>query len=287
MFGRFRGAFRFSEGCRRALLNARAEARRLRHDYVGTEHILLALMDGPDDDAVQLVADLGLVPKRMRKDVEALVREPRSAPARGAELPYTSRAKKSLELAMGEAHDLAAAAVGTGHLLLGLIREEKGIAAQVLQQHGVDYITARAAVAGELAEKRKRFSIRIDDNADRSIYEQIIAQVQEAVATAELSSGGRLPAVRELADELDIAPGTVARAYTELERLGVVVTDGARGTRVAPRTRHMPAAVRPDTLVGLLRPVAVAAFHLGASAPEVRQALDDAMRDIFPTAPPP
>jgi DNA-binding transcriptional regulator YhcF (GntR family) len=99
----------------------------------------------------------------------------------------------------------------------------------------------------------------------------------------DLKPGDRLPTVRHLADKLDIAPGTVARAYGELERLGVVVTEGARGTRVAQRERPpMPASERPQTLVGLLRPVAVAGFHLGASAPELRAALEDAMKDIFP-----
>ncbi len=109
-----------------------------------------------------------------------------------------------------------------------------------------------------------------------------MAQVQEAVATGRLQPGERLPPVRRLADQLDIAPGTVARAYGELERLGMVVTEGARGTRVAERKQNpLPEAERPDTLVGLLRPVAVAAFHLGATAAELRTALEEAMRDIF------
>jgi GntR family transcriptional regulator len=88
--------------------------------------------------------------------------------------------------------------------------------------------------------------------------------------------------VRRLAEELDIAPGTVARAYSELERLGVVVTEGARGTRVAKQPKTpLPEAERPETLEGLLRPVAVAAFHLGATGEELRDALDRAMHGIF------
>jgi DNA-binding transcriptional regulator YhcF (GntR family) len=89
--------------------------------------------------------------------------------------------------------------------------------------------------------------------------------------------------VRQLADELDIAPGTVARAYSELERRGVVVTDGARGTRVAERERP-PAPDRPETLTGLLRPVAVAAYHMGATAQELRAALERAMHGILANA---
>ena len=109
-----------------------------------------------------------------------------------------------------------------------------------------------------------------------------MAQIQEAVATGTLRPGDRLPPVRQLADQLEIAPGTVARAYSELERRGIVVTDGARGTRVAERPRKPVAAnSRSEDLVGLLRPVVVAAFHLGATAEELRRALEEAMRGIF------
>lgn len=286
--GRDSESVNFTNGCRRALLAAREESERLESGYVGTEHLLLAIVNAPEDDAEQLIATLGLKPSRVNRDVEALLPRARSSRRRDGEVPYTSRAKKVLELAMSEARELRDEYVSTGHLFLALIREEKGIAAQVLRQHGVAYSAARAAVANRPATRNKRFAVQIDDSAERSIYEQIVSQVQEAVATGELVAGERLTTVRELADALDIAPGTVARAYSELERLGVVATDGARGTRVATQPqRTVTDAARPETLVGLLRPVTVAAFHLGASAPEVREALERAMRDIFPTAPPP
>jgi DNA-binding transcriptional regulator YhcF (GntR family) len=283
--GRRPEAVNFSNGCRRALVEARTEAERLGHSFVGTEHILLAVLKAADDNAPRVIAKLGLVRSRVRRDVEARIVEPASKPAKdGDELPYTSRAKKVLELAMKEAAGLGQTCCTVGHLLLALISEQKGIAAQVLRTHGVTYAAARAAVS---AANETEFSIRIDDGSDRSIYEQIIAKVREAVATGELIAGERLPAVRELADELDIAPGTVARAYSELERLGVVITEGARGTRVAERpVRPLRVSARPEILVGLLRPVAVAAFHFGASAIEVRHALEDAMQDIFADEPP-
>ena len=88
--------------------------------------------------------------------------------------------------------------------------------------------------------------------------------------------------MRGLADRLNIAPGTVAREYSELERLGLVITRGARGTRVAERQKQtLSPAERPKTLVALLRPVAAAAFHLGATATELREALEEAMTNIF------
>lgn len=285
LFGRreSRRGYDFTNDCRQALSAARRESQRLGHAYVGTEHMLLALLAQPDSTAVQVLRHLDVAIHSVRRDVEAHVPRGKARPDSDNEPPYTSRAKKVLELAMSEAHELGHAYVGVEHLLLGLVREEKGIAAQVLRQRGVTLSKLRQAVLGDGgAAARPAFHVAIDDSSERSIYEQIVVQVQEAVATGQLRAGDRLTSVRELADELDIAPGTVARAYGELERLGVVVTDGARGTRVAARQRPpVPDADRPDTLVGLLRPVAVAAYHLGASAQELRDALEKATADIF------
>jgi DNA-binding transcriptional regulator YhcF (GntR family) len=165
------------------------------------------------------------------------------------------------------------------------MREEKGIAAQVLASLGLDEESAGARLRGSRiaeAAEESRFQVRVDDTSNVSIYEQIVARVQESVATGELAPGARLPTVRRLADELDIAPGTVARAYGELERLGVVVTEGARGTRIAERKRvALENGERTETLIGLLRPVVVAAFHLGATADEMRAALEPAMAGIY------
>ncbi|HEU0014716.1 MAG TPA: GntR family transcriptional regulator [Longimicrobium sp.] len=109
-----------------------------------------------------------------------------------------------------------------------------------------------------------------------------MAQITEHAATGELRPGERLPTVRQLADRLDVAPGTVARAYGELERRGVVVTEGARGTRIAERAGAAAGeGERSRTLAELLRPAAVSAFHLGASADELRAALETAMLGIF------
>ena len=135
----------------------------------------------------------------------------------------------------------------------------------------------------ERPASRSGFEMTIDERSDLSIYEQIIARVQEAIATGSLKPGDRLPAVRHLADSLDIAPGTVARAYAELESRRIVVTDGARGTRVAEQDRSsLSGDARRATLIELLRPVAVEAFHLGASTTELHDALDAAAGDIFP-----
>jgi DNA-binding transcriptional regulator YhcF (GntR family) len=268
--------YNFTEDAKRTLTAAREAAIALQHDYMGTEHILAGFLDV--DDTRELRERLGLARDTLKQRLFDAVRRGKARVPLTAELPYTSRAKKSLEYALESASEMRADSVGADHLLLGLLREEKGIAAQLLNAVGVTLEAATRAIDESLGH---RFRVQIDDAAEVSIYEQIIAQVQEAVATGALSPGERLPTVRRLADRLDIAPGTVARAYSELERRGVVITEGARGTRVAGREQQAEQSERPETLAGLLRPVAVAAFHMGATAKELRAALERAMHGIF------
>jgi DNA-binding transcriptional regulator YhcF (GntR family) len=274
----------FADQTRNVLVMAREEAERLKHDYVGTEHILLSLLRQTEGLAIEVLRNLAVEPSSIRERVEALVRVGRAGPSQG-ELPYTSRAKKILEYSMAEARERGHSYIGVEHLLLGVLREEKGIAAQVLNSLGVTLDRARQEVMrllrGTGAEQEASLRIDIDDASDQSIYEQIVHQVQEAIATGELKAGMRLPPVRRLADELDIAPGTVARAYSALERLGVLATDGARGTWVAQKSPTSEQSPDTDALVGLLRPVAVAAFHMGAGAQDLRVALEIAMEGIF------
>ena len=274
----------FTDRVRRALARAREEAIALGHGYVGTEHILLGLTREEEGVSAAVLANLGATADQIRARVSESV-QPGTSSITVGELPYTSRAKKVLAFAMDEARELKHHHVGTEHLLLGLLREETGIAAEVLGRLGITLHRARAEtlrLLGAESSPGDQFRVRIDDSSDLPIYEQIVVQIQEGVATGALRPGKRLPTVRQLADRLEIAPGTVARAYAELERRGVVVTEGARGTRVADRREEaLPETERPQVLAGLLRPVAVAAFHLGATAQELRDALDAAMRDIF------
>jgi len=274
--------YNFTDQSKKVLALAREEAVRLEHDYVGTEHILLGLLREGEGLAIEVLRNLAAEPSSIRKRLEASVRVGRAGPPLG-ELPYTSRAKKILEYAMSEAREMRNPNIGVEHLLTGALREEKGIAAQVLNSLGVTLDRGRQEVVRLLGRAKQEASLRveIDDASDQSVYEQIVRQVQEAVATNALKGGMRLPPVRRLADDLDIAPGTVARAYSALERLGVVVTDGARGTWVADKPLRSEQSADTDMLVGLLRPAAVAAFHMGAGAQDLRMALEGAMVGIF------
>lgn len=140
----------FTERVRRVLQRAREEAIGLRHEYVGTEHMLLAL-GSAGGIAEATLNNLGVDLPTMRENVLNTVKPGIERPT-GPDLPYTSRAKKVLELSIEEARDLNHAYVGTEHLLLGLLREERGIGAQILTSMGATTTTARNEVVRLLRE---------------------------------------------------------------------------------------------------------------------------------------
>jgi|SRR5690348_10481662 len=136
--------YNFTERVRKVLAMAREEAVDLHHEFVGTEHILLGLIREGEGVAATVLQNLDADFDEIRARIEAKVKKGRPGQSTGPDLPYTSRAKKVLELAMSETRELNHSYVGTEHLLLGLLREEKGLAAQVLIELGVNLETARA-----------------------------------------------------------------------------------------------------------------------------------------------
>ena len=136
--------YNFTDRVRKVLQMAREEAARLHHEYVGTEHILLGLIREGEGVAAAVLQNLNVDLDDIQQKIEETVKKGKAAAAAGPDLPYTSRAKKVLELAMTEARELNHSYVGTEHLLLGLLREEKGIAAQVLTDAGVSLEASRA-----------------------------------------------------------------------------------------------------------------------------------------------
>ena len=136
--------YNFTDRVRKVLQMAREEAARLHHEYVGTEHILLGLIREGEGVAAAVLTNLNVDLDDIQQKIEETVKKGKATSAPGPDLPYTSRAKKVLELAMTEARELNHSYVGTEHLLLGLLREEKGIAAQVLTDAGVTLEQSRA-----------------------------------------------------------------------------------------------------------------------------------------------
>jgi GntR family transcriptional regulator len=273
-----------------ALDRAKREAIRLRVEYLGPEHLLLGLLVEPHPALARVLAALGIRASDLSKRVEASLVTSRPArtrvghrSAKPQDLPYTTRAMKAVQLAIDEARESGGDLASPVHLLLGVIREGGSRAQRALAGLGVTLEKARAALGVSLPDPTS-LRISIDDSSDRLIGDQIVTQIMEAVATGRLQPGDRLPPIRQLADDLGIAPGTVARAYSQLEGSGAVLTDGARGTFVAVPGQGPQSDARRPPIEDLLRPVVVAAFHLGATAEQVRAALDHAMKEIFPDA---
>ncbi len=129
---------------------AQEEARTLGHDYIGTEHLLLGLIHDRGGIAVEALVSLGVSLDRVRADVREAVGEGGATPA--DHIAFTPRAKKVLELSLREALQLGHDYIGTEHILLGLVREGDGVAAQVLRHGGADLGTARQAVLDVLGK---------------------------------------------------------------------------------------------------------------------------------------
>jgi ATP-dependent Clp protease ATP-binding subunit ClpA len=135
---------RFTDRARRVVVLAQEEARMLDHNYIGTEHLLLGLINEGEGIAAQALEALGVSLERVRHDVEEIIGRGQTAPA--SHIPFTPRAKKVLELSLREALQLGHNYIGTEHILLGLVREGEGVAAQVLEKLGADLERVRQTV---------------------------------------------------------------------------------------------------------------------------------------------
>jgi ATP-dependent Clp protease ATP-binding subunit ClpC len=136
---------RFTQRVRKVLFLARDEAGRLQHEYIGTEHLLLGIIREGEGIAANVLRRLGIDFERIQKEIEATV-SPMNGPVSIGEIPFTPRAKKVLELSIDEARLHNHNYVGTEHLLLALIREGEGIAADVLNRLGADHETVKREV---------------------------------------------------------------------------------------------------------------------------------------------
>jgi ATP-dependent Clp protease ATP-binding subunit ClpA len=141
---------RFSGRARRVVVLAQEEARMLNHDYIGTEHILLGLIHEGEGVAATALESLGISLDAVRQQVEEIIGPGQQAPS--GHIPYTPRAKKVLELSLREALQLGHNYIGTEHILLGLIREGHGVAAQVLVKLGAHLDRVRQEVIQVLQE---------------------------------------------------------------------------------------------------------------------------------------
>jgi len=200
---------RFTDRARKVMGLARQEAQRLNHEYIGTEHILLGLVQEGSGVAANVLKNLDIDLKKIRQEVEKIVKTGPSMVTMG-QLPFTPRAKKVLELALEEASNLGHNYIGTEHILLGLIKEQDGKAAHVLQNLTVKLDTVReevldflgAELPGTEAEKAEGTSVPGGNSGTKS-------------KTPALDSFGR--DLTELARETKLDP-VIGRAK-EIERV--------------------------------------------------------------------
>ncbi|MBG0832877.1 Clp protease [Planomonospora sp. ID67723] len=177
---------RFTDRARRVVVLAQEEARRLSHNYIGTEHILLGLVGEDDGVAARALRSFDISLEQVRQDVEEIIGQGSRGPT--GHIPFTPRAKKVLELSLREALNLHHNYIGTEHILLGLIREGEGVAAQVLTGQGVRLEAVRAQVI-ELIGRGTRW--------DRA------GGVEEALFAGGPSLSGRLDRIQESLDRIE------------------------------------------------------------------------------------
>jgi ATP-dependent Clp protease ATP-binding subunit ClpC len=135
---------RFTDRARRVVVEAQGEARTLNHSHIGTEHILLGLIHEGQGTGTKALESLGISLDTVRQQVQEIIGHGQHAPS--GHIPFTPQAKKVLELALTESKALDHHYIGTEHVLLGLIREGDGVAAQVLVKLGADRHRVRQQV---------------------------------------------------------------------------------------------------------------------------------------------
>jgi ATP-dependent Clp protease ATP-binding subunit ClpC len=203
---------RFTDRARLVVVLAQEEARRLEHHYIGTEHVLLGLVHEGEGVAARTLESLGISLPAVRREVEEIIGRGQSTPT--GHIPFTPRAKKVLELSLRECMQLGHSYIGTEHILLGVIREGKGVGAQVLQKLGADH--------------------------DR-VRQQVILLLEGNVGTSRSSEAAR----RQV--EMEVEGGTTLPAGEDVKQWAQLVSEAAiRGKRTRQLTEHIAQAIDED-----------------------------------------
>jgi ATP-dependent Clp protease ATP-binding subunit ClpC len=244
---------RFTDRARHSVVAAQDEARSLGHNYIGTEHLLLGLLAEPDGIAGRVLAQLGIAAEGTRADVEQVVGRGDSSPS--GHIPFTPRAKKVLELSLREALQLGHNYIGTEHILLGLVREGEGVAAQVLTRRGAALDRVRSLV---VAEVKVAAGGREVPAAPRRTpgAEAVIAAAEQLAGSGPVGSHHLLEAMALVDDSL--AAGTLAAFGVAPDELAAKIDElGTEGTTdVSPEdsaARRMEVRLGDDELTIVLR----------------------------------
>jgi hypothetical protein len=245
---------RFTERARQAVVLAQEEARALRHNYIGTEHILLGLLREEEGLAARALVSLDITVERVRAQVVRIVGSGEEVTS--GQIPFTPRAKKVLELALREALGLGHDYIGTEHILLGLVRENEGVAARILLDFDADSETIRREVTGMVSTGPLAVAAQLAQKLDRGWFDFSQADAFDLAARlAPLSSriifevrrrGGAEPTFRvscQLAGRED-----VLRELVALEAHGIrAVLEGDRTVRLGRlESQAAPEAPEPS-----------------------------------------
>jgi ATP-dependent Clp protease ATP-binding subunit ClpA len=206
---------RFTDRARRVVVLAQEEARLLNHDYIGTEHLLLGLAHEGQGVAAIGLERLGIRLEALRSQVEEIIGRGDSTP--GGHIPFTPRAKKVLELSLRESQQLGHNYIGTEHILLGLIREGEGVAAQVLVKLGADFSRVRQQViqllsgsarSPEAAAETRPVAMTVPEDL-REAEEQLAQVRRQKEAAIDAQDFDRAAALRD--QELQLLEGLAER----------------------------------------------------------------------------
>ena len=235
--------YNFTERVRKVLAMAREEAARLHHEYVGTEHILLGLIREGEGVAAAVLQNLSVDLDEIQQKIEETVKKGKAAQATGPDLPYTSRAKKVLELAMAEARELNHNYVGTEHLLLAMVAEQTGVAAQVLMDNGVTLERAREETKRLLGPQRPPQPLHVVTPGAPEGSPHEAEPTPSALAQEDA-------AWRRLGHALDVCARLGAKPSLTLEDDGSLTVSIAEGlvvsVRFPPHVRLRPADQAPN-----------------------------------------
>ena len=249
-----RGMFqRFTDRVRRVLVLAEEEARLLRHDYVGTEHILLGLLHEGDGVAARALASLGVSREQARQQAGQIIGPGQQPP--GSHIPFTPRAKKVLELSLREALALGHTYIGTEHILLAMLREGQGAAGQMLTGLGIGRAQARERVLGlltgeaEQADSQTQLATDLVNAADQLTQVQQDKEAAFDAGDLEAAAALRDQEKRLLADKLRLEAQLTASADVR-----AMITENQRLRRELNRLRDLlrQHGIEPDS--GSARP---------------------------------
>ena len=247
-------AKRFTENAQKIILIAQEEAKRLNHDYVGTEHILLGLSAIEGTVSHKILSNLGVSFRKVRQEIEKMVGIGDTIMLLG-EIPFTPRAKKVLEFSVEESQMLGTEHIGTEHILLGLIREEEGMASKILANLGLNLDAVRDTVLNFLGDAEPE---DLEEDLSDLPQEINLNSVPKNNRTADLKKKSKTPTLDEYTRDLTLLASQnkldpVIGREEEIERIVQIL---ARRTKNNPVLIGEPGVGKTAIVEGLAQKIA-------------------------------